>query len=120
MLITSSQLLFRAWQCRCPHCGNGKLFAGFLAVPPICSSCGLSFARADTGDGAAVVVVFVLGFLLVPLLLVIAFHSNWPMGFHMIVGSLIIIGATLGLVRPAKALMIGLQYRFKPDMFTPD
>jgi uncharacterized protein (DUF983 family) len=86
-------------------------------VSAACSACNLPFTRADTGDGAAVLVVFVLGFLLVPPLLIVAFHSDWPMGFHMVLDSLIIIGATLGLVRPAKALMIGLQYRYKPDMF---
>ena len=42
---------------RCPHCGGGHLFDGFLKVPPACEACGLDLAKADTGDGPAVFVI---------------------------------------------------------------
>ena len=38
---------------KCPRCGRGKLFNGYLTVADRCSSCGLSYAFADGGDGAA-------------------------------------------------------------------
>ncbi len=38
---------------KCPRCGRGKLFDGYLTVAKSCTSCGLDFSFADAGDGAA-------------------------------------------------------------------
>ena len=48
--------------CRCPNCGEGPLFAGFLKVSPRCEACGLDLAKADSGDGPAVFVILIAGF----------------------------------------------------------
>ena len=37
--------------CRCPRCGKGKLFSGFLKMAPSCEACGLDFSFADPADG---------------------------------------------------------------------
>lgn len=47
----------------CPRCGNGRLFDGFLTVKPACSACGLDYGFADAGDGPAVFVMLIVGFL---------------------------------------------------------
>ena len=38
---------------KCPRCGRGRLFDGYLTVAHSCSSCGLSYEFADGDDGAA-------------------------------------------------------------------
>ena len=48
---------------RCPRCGRGRLFAGFLTVAPKCEACGLDFDFADSGDGPAVFVTLIGGFI---------------------------------------------------------
>ena len=50
---------------RCPRCGKGKLFTGFLKLKPRCEVCGLDFAFADSDDGAAVFVILIAGFIVV-------------------------------------------------------
>ena len=40
---------------RCPRCGEGDLYAGFLKVHSQCESCGLDLKFADSGDGPAVI-----------------------------------------------------------------
>src|SRR6266571_5661958 len=50
---------------RCPRCGKGRLFDGFLALRPRCEACGLDFSFADSGDGPAVFVMFIAGFIVV-------------------------------------------------------
>ena len=50
---------------RCPRCGKGKLFAGFLSLRPACESCGLEFDFADAGDGPAVFVILIGGAIVV-------------------------------------------------------
>jgi uncharacterized protein (DUF983 family) len=51
--------------CRCPHCGKGKLFDGFLTLKPGCDSCGLDFTFADAGDGPAIFVIMIAGAIVV-------------------------------------------------------
>ena len=46
----------------CPNCGEGPLFTGFLKLAPSCSKCGFDLAKADSGDGPAVFVIFIAGF----------------------------------------------------------
>jgi uncharacterized protein (DUF983 family) len=47
--------------CRCPACGKGRLYQGFLDLRPECESCGLDFAFADSGDGPAVFIILMVG-----------------------------------------------------------
>ena len=44
---------------RCPRCGEGRLFAGYLSVKPRCDHCGLDFTFANSGDGPAVFVMLI-------------------------------------------------------------
>ena len=55
--------------CKCPRCGRGRLFAGFLTVAEKCEACGLELAKHDSGDGPAVFVILILGFIVVGLAL---------------------------------------------------
>jgi uncharacterized protein (DUF983 family) len=46
-------MLHVAARSKCPRCGQGKLFDGFLKLAPRCNVCGLDFSFADTADGPA-------------------------------------------------------------------
>src|SRR2546428_13928794 len=48
---------------RCPRCGKGKLFDGFLALAPSCEVCGLDYSFVDSADGPAFFVMFFAGFI---------------------------------------------------------
>lgn len=100
-------------RCVCPRCGKGRLFKGFLSVADRCESCGLDLARQDTGDGPAVFLIFILGFLVVPVALIVSLNVEWPLWVHALVWGTIIMGLALGMLRPAKAYMIALQYRYR-------
>ncbi len=99
--------------CRCPRCGRGRLFRGFLSVVPACASCGLDLTGADSADGPAVFIILIVGALVVPLALVTEVWFQPPVWVHMLLwGPLIVIGS-LALLRPAKALLIALQYKHR-------
>ncbi|AWK85595.1 DUF983 domain-containing protein [Azospirillum thermophilum] len=100
-------------RCACPRCGRGKLFRGFLTVADRCAVCGLDLARQDSGDGPAVFLIFILGFLVVPVALWVSMTVNWPLWLHTIVWSVVVLGLTLGMLRPAKAYVVALQYRYR-------
>ena len=48
---TVFQAVMRGLACRCPRCGMGKLYSGFLDLRPSCEVCGLDYAFIDAGDG---------------------------------------------------------------------
>jgi uncharacterized protein (DUF983 family) len=91
---------------RCPNCGQGPLFAGFLAVTRRCAACGYDLAGSDSGDGPAVFVILVVGFIAVfgAMFTEIAFHPPvWVPLVTWIPGAGLLC---LALLRPMKGLMI--------------
>lgn len=99
--------------CRCPRCGRGKLFDGFLRLRPSCAACGLDFAFADSGDGPAFFVMSLVGLLVVLCAMIVEFSYEPPLWLHAILWIPLTLGLSLLLVRPAKGLLIALQYQHK-------
>lgn len=96
---------------RCPRCGRGRLFDGFLTVAESCDVCGFDLSKQNSGDGPAVFVIFILGAVVVPLVFWFEFTYEPPFWLHAVIWIPIILGGALGLLRPLKGLMIALQYR---------
>jgi len=94
--------------CRCPLCGQGALFQGYLTVRETCGVCGLDLSKEDSGDGPAVFIIFILGATVVPLALWAEARLEPPLWLHAIVWSVVILGGTLALLRPLKAIMVAL------------
>jgi len=97
--------------CRCPRCGEGRLFVGLLTVRPVCSGCGLDFSAEDAGDGPAVFVIFLLGLVVVGLAALVELKFAPPIWVHMLLWTPLILGGGILLLRPLKAGLIALQYR---------
>lgn len=97
-------------RCRCPRCGEGKLLDGFLTLAPKCEACGLDYGFADAGDGPAVFVILLAGFIVVAAALVVEVKYQPPYWVHAALWLPLILASTLGLLRPTKGLLISLQY----------
>jgi uncharacterized protein (DUF983 family) len=100
---------------RCPRCGKGHLFQGFLGVKARCEACGLDFAFADSGDGPAFFIMSIVGILVVGLALVTEFAYEPPIWLHLVMCSALTIVLSLAMARPAKGLMIALQYHHRAE-----
>lgn len=96
---------------RCPRCGEGALFEGFLTLKPACRRCGLDYAFADSGDGPAVFVILLAGFLISSIALTVELRYQPPFWLLAAIFGPLILVVCLGLLRPMKGLMIALQYR---------
>jgi uncharacterized protein (DUF983 family) len=96
---------------RCPRCGQGRLFAGFLKVRPGCDTCGLDFSTIQTGDGPASFIMQIAGFAVGFSALVVEIKYHPPMWLHLVVWLPLVVVLSLALMRPGRGLMIGLQYR---------
>ena len=98
---------------RCPRCGRGRLFKGFLGVARRCESCGLDFGFADAGDGPAVFVTLIAGFFVLGLALVVDVEYEPPLWVHFVIFLPLTLVVCLGLLRPLKGLLIASQYKNK-------
>jgi uncharacterized protein (DUF983 family) len=97
--------------CRCPRCGRGRLYAGFLTLAPACPVCHLDYAKADSGDGPAVFIILLLGAIVVAAALIVEVRYEPPYWVHMALWPPLVLGGALALLRPLKAMMIAQQYR---------
>ena len=97
--------------CACPRCGQGKLFDGLVKIRPQCRSCGLDYSFADAGDGPAVFVILIIGFVVVGLALWMEVNYSPPIWLHFLLWIPLTIGLCLWLLRVMKALLVALQYR---------
>ena len=99
--------------CRCPNCGEGDLFSGFLTVTDRCDACGLDLRAADSGDGPAVFIILIVGCLVGfgALISEVAFHP--PVWVHLIVWLPLTLILCLALLRPFKGVMLAMQFHNK-------
>ncbi len=100
---------------RCPRCGQGKLFDGFLSIAPNCRSCGLDFKFADAGDGPAVFVTLLAGFVVLGAALWVELKYEPPMWVHLVVFMPLTPIVCLAMLRPLKGVMVALQYRNRAE-----
>ena len=100
---------------RCPRCGEGHLFQGFLTLRPACEHCGLNYGFADAGDCPAVFVILIGGFIVVFAALITEFVYQPPYWVHAVLWIPLILLVTLGPLRPMKGLLIALQYHHKAE-----
>jgi len=98
---------------KCPQCGKGNLFKGFIDLDEQCSQCGLDYGFADAGDGPAVFVMLIVGFICVGAALWVELTFSPPLWVHGVIWLPVILGLSLGLLRPMKALLIALQFKNK-------
>jgi len=96
---------------KCPRCGRGKLFSGYLTVAEKCPSCGLSYEFADGGDGAAWFVMLFVCVVGVGSILGIEVAYSPPFWVHVLIAIPLLVILPLALLRPVKGVLISQQWK---------
>src|ERR1700735_2119747 len=112
-LPTVAQSALRGIACRCPRCGGGRLYSGFLTLRPACVACGLDYAFIDSGDGPAVFIIMIAGAIVVGCALIVEVKYQPPFWLHALLWLPLILVTTLLPLRSMKALLIALQFHHK-------
>ena len=100
---------------RCPRCGEGRVFVGFLKVAPRCAVCGLDLSFADSADGPAVFVILIVGFVVAGAALLTEIAYSPPIWVHLILWLPLVLVLCLGMLRPLKGVLIALQYHHRAE-----
>ncbi len=86
------------------------MFSAFLTVAPKCEVCGLDFAFADAGDGPAVLVTLLAGFVVLGVALAVEVAYEPPLWVYAVVFIPLTLVVCLGMLRPLKGFLIASQY----------
>lgn len=111
--MTSPSLLKTILRSRCPRCGEGKLFAGYLRIANCCDKCQLDYALFDPGDGPAVFVILIEGAIVMGGVLWLEFTYSPPLWVHAVVWIPTVVFLTLALLQLVKSTLLVLQYRHR-------
>jgi uncharacterized protein (DUF983 family) len=110
----------RGMGCRCPACGTGRLYHGFLKPVASCDQCGedLSHQRAD--DMPPYIVITIVGHIVVAGMLLAERFAEWSMTTHMLVWIPLTAILAIALLQPVKGGVIGLQWALRMHGFAAD
>jgi uncharacterized protein (DUF983 family) len=102
-------------RARCPRCGKGRLFSGFLKVRTHCEVCKLDYGFADSGDGPAIFIMLIVGFVVAAAALVVEVMYRPPYWVHALLWGPLILILCVTLLRPFKGVLLALQYHHKAE-----
>ena len=109
--IGSVEAVWRGFRCRCPRCGEGRLFGRFLKTVLSCSRCGQAFHHHRADDFPPYIVMFVVGHLIgFGIYKTETAFDDVPVLLHAIVWPSLAIGLSLILLQPVKGAVVALQY----------
>jgi len=104
-------------RCRCPRCGEGKLFRAWLKVADNCSACGLDFTPHRADDLPAYLVIVIVGHIVVPTALWIETDFSPPVWLQLSIYLPMTLILSLLLLQPVKGTVVGLQWALRMHGF---
>lgn len=111
------QAVMRGLQGRCPHCGRGRLFRGFLKPVDRCEACGEDLHHQRADDLPPYIVITIVGHVIVGGLLLAEKYGDWPMWLHMTLWPTLTVSLSIALMQPVKGGVIGLQWALRMHGF---
>ncbi len=95
---------------RCPSCGLGHAFAGYLKTADHCDQCGVQLGHIRADDFPPYLTIFLVGHIVVPLLLIVEQTYAWPTERHMMVWPLMTLLLCLAFLPYLKGGVLGLMW----------
>jgi uncharacterized protein (DUF983 family) len=119
------QALWRGFLCRCPNCGKGALFNGYLKPVLACGVCGEDMSHQRADDAPPYFTIVVVGHVIVPIMTTVFLMTELSVMTHLAIWLPLTLVMTLALLRPIKGALIALQWAlymhgFDPTIADPD
>jgi len=102
--------MLRGLMCRCPDCGIGRLFEGFLRVRGMCPNCGAELHHHRADDAPPYFTMVIVGHLVVGAVLWAEIVYSPPVWLHMVIWLPLTLVLSLALLRPIKGMIVGAQW----------
>ncbi len=112
--------MMRGFFNRCPSCGNGSLFSGFLKTVHSCDTCKEEIHHHRADDAPPYFTITLVGHIIIPALLAVEVYYRPEIWIHMAIWLPLTVILSLGFLRPIKGALVGLQWAFYMHGFDPD
>ena len=109
--------MLRGARKRCPNCGKGRLFKGYLSVNPACPVCGEDLHHQRADDAPAYFTMFIVGHFAVGGVLYVERMYSPPMWLQGVIWLPLTMIAALWLLPRIKGALIGLQWALRMHGF---
>ena len=114
------QAMRRGFRCRCPNCGQGKLFRAYLKVVDRCAVCGTELFHHRADDAPPYFVILITGHLVVPMALIVETEYAPPLWLHAVIWGPLTVALVLALLPAVKGAIVGWQWATYMHGFGPD
>ena len=112
--------MLRGWRGKCPNCGMGPMFNGYLKVRNTCEFCSEDLYHHRADDGPAYIAILVCGHLLAPLMMFV-FETWRPDPIVLTVGFVVVfVALALYLLPRIKGVLVALQWAKQMHGFRRD
>ncbi len=102
--------ILRGVRRRCPNCGKGKMFLGYLRVVDSCDVCGEELRHHRADDGPAYLTILIVGHLLAPLLLFVWTNFRPDPLVMIAIFASFTVSVSLFLLPRLKGLVVAIQW----------
>ena len=105
--------IFKGVKCRCPKCGEGKLFDKWLKVTPQCSHCGEELFHERAQDFPPYITISIVGHIVVTLVLLVEANIELSMTTHLLIWIPLALVLSLAIMQPVKGGVVGMQWALR-------
>ncbi len=109
--------LLRGWRGRCPNCGEGAVFDGYLTVRHTCTVCGEELHHHRADDLPAWATIVIVGHVIAPLLLAVESGFHPPLWVHWLIWPALTLGLSLWLLPRIKGMVVAMQWAWRMHGF---
>ena len=114
-MTATNSILMTGLKCRCPECGKGRLFNGFLKLAPRCEVCGLDYSFADPADGPAFFVMMTMAVPATAFGVWVELVYEPSLWVHLVTTPPFLLLSCIPPIRPFKSMLVASQYVHKAE-----
>ena len=102
--------LLNGLRCRCPKCGEGRLYSAFIEQASACEKCGEPLGRYNVGLLLPFVVIMIVAHVLIAVMLAMEAGGKNSSGTYLAVFVPLSVIVPFALLRSAKGALIGILW----------
>lgn len=112
--------VMRGLKAKCPACGIGSMFEGYLTVRDSCPACGEELHHHRADDAPPYFTIVIVGHIIVSLVLSVEIAFQPPFWVHALLWGPLTLIACLSLLRPIKGGLVAYQWALYMHGFDPN
>lgn len=116
----AAEAVRRGFRCKCPACGQGRLFRAYLKTQPVCETCGEELFHEQAHDFPPYITMSIVAHVILFGVVLAEQHANWSTELHLAVWLPLTVMLTFLLMQPVKGGVIGYQWARRMHGFGGD